>query len=268
MANFKGQFPFTIILLVFLYLVLAGCINRKILVSDYLETQSERYYVKVRGFSSPFSMFKYRFDTYRLVSGKTGVTKTTYKSGLFSSLAEISSKSKASFVFTDQMQDTATVNLFFGISHREIDNRNALFPMISKEGFYIGTYTELLENTEINTALISTNTDTTVWTLTTITSFGREVKNEYEFKGWLTDGTRNIELHEIMHFSNGRPHLMGFVMGYELRENDLPVSAVQFGPNYNQNYVWLLREQDPKLKFILATAATALIAAEHINGGF
>ena len=78
------------------------------------------------------------------------------------------------------------------------------------------------------------------------------------FRGILTDDNTLIEIAEINVNEQGGNSFLNPVLGYEFWLGSKSLAAVQVLPA-NRWYVWIRDDLDSDLKFLLASAATAML---------
>jgi hypothetical protein len=227
---------------------------QNIVVDENLAASSEPLKVKMgaQGFGK---IFKWKFGEYAVVASKAGWVKTTYKSNLFNTKTESKTTQKFSFTMCNQAGDSALVNAAKNIKVKTVQGLN-LF-----NNFYIGEKDLKLDSMNF-TASININRDTTdTWILIMSRELGSESKNTGN--AMLTNGTRKFLIFSASSNTNGTDKRNFPAKGYELREDDHAVLALQyFGGGvmgYNKNLVWIENTQEPKMKLILAAAATAIM---------
>ena len=204
------------------------------------------------------SVGKYEFGTYKVISGKGGWEKTSRKSLLFSDNSSIKSSTSKSFVFVSEKADTAIANISVA-ENVEIDGGS----------WVIRTFTPWSDaEVNIGEGLFECNfsltSDAAVWTLVAIYPVAAEVDGLYQtddhtiFRGILTDNNTHIEIAEINVNEQGDNSFLNPVLGYEFWLGSKALAAVQVLPA-NRWYVWIRDDLDSDLKFLLASAATAML---------
>ena len=78
------------------------------------------------------------------------------------------------------------------------------------------------------------------------------------FRGILTDNNTLIEITEINEDEQGKNSKLNPVLGYEFWLDSKSLAAVQLMPA-NRWYVWIRDDLDSDLKFLLASASTAML---------
>lgn len=249
----------TRIVLMIFGLQLAGTLpssaQKLIRIDESLKMNSQQMQAKRKGVSS---IGKYEFGPYRVISGKGGWETTTHKSPLFSDNSTIKSSTSKSFVFVSAEADTAIANI-----------RVAENVAIDEGSWIIRTFTnwseaEVKSGEGVFECAFSFSSDTVPWNLLVIYPVAAEVDGIYQlddhtfFRGILTDSNTLIEIAEINVNDQGKNPLLNPVLGYEFWLDSESLAAVQVMPA-NRWYVWIRDDLDPDLKFVLASAATAML---------
>ena len=226
---------------------------QNIIVDENLAASSEPLKVKIgtQGFGK---IAKWKFGEYEVVTSKAGWTKTTSKSNLFNTKTESKTTQKFSFILCNQAGDSALVNAAKNIEIKAVQGFE-LFP-----SFFVGE--ELKLNSRNFTASFNINRDTTdTWVLIMNSEWGSESENTGN--AILTNGIRKFLIFSASSDKNGTDKRKIPAQGYELRENDHAVLALQYYGGgmlgMNKNMVWIDNTQEPKMKLILAAAATAIM---------
>jgi len=227
---------------------------QNIIVDENLAANSEPLKVKIgtQGFGK---IAKWKFGEYEVVTSKAGWTKTTSKSNLFNTKTESKTTQKFSFILCNQAGDSALVNAAKNIEIKAVQGFE-LFP-----SFFVGD-NELKLDSRNFTASLNINRDTTdTWVLLMNSEWGSESENTGN--AILTNGNRKFLIFSASSNKNGSDKRKIPAQGYELRENDHAVLALQYYGGgmlgMNKNMVWIDNTQDPKMKLILAAAATAIM---------
>ena len=229
--------------------------QKLIRIDEDLKSNSELLRAKRKGVSS---VGKYEFGPYKVISGKGGWEKTTRKSPLFSDDSSIKSSTQKSFVFINDKADTAMVSIEVA-ENVEIDAGS----------WFIRTFTpwsdaEVKNGEGIFECSFTFSHDTTHWSLLAIYPVAAEVDGMYQlddhtvFRGILTNNQSQIEISEIDINEEGNSPFLNPVLGYEFRSGSGSLAAVQVLPA-NRWYVWIRDDLDPDLKFVLASAVTAML---------
>ena len=224
-------------------------------IDELLKLNSQQMIVKRKGVSS---VGKYEFGPYKVISGKGGWEKTTQKSPLFSDNTSMESSSKKSFVFVNDMADTCIANIRVA-ENIEIDEGSWFF-----RTFTNWSVTEVQKAEGVFETVFSFSADTTLWSLVVIYPTAVEVDgtiqsdDQTEFRGILTDNHTFIEITVTTENEEGKSSLLSPVLGYEFWQGTRSLAAVQAMP-LNKWYVWIRDDLDPELKFVLASAATAML---------
>jgi hypothetical protein len=233
--------------------------QKLIRIDERLKINSQEIRAKRKGVSS---VGKYEFGPYRIISGKGGWTTSTSKSPLFSDNSSMKSSSKKSFVFVNEISDTAFANISVA---ENID--------IDGGSWFIRTFTnwsdEEVKNGEgVFECTFSFSFDTAQWNLMVIYPVAAEVDGMYQmddhtvFRGALSDTHTHIEIAEITVNDKGKSPLLNPVKGYEFWQDSKSLAAVQVFP-VNRMHVWIRDDLDPELKFVLASAATAMLVKTY-----
>jgi hypothetical protein len=224
-------------------------------IDDSLKKNSQKMQAKRKGISS---VGKYEFGPYKVISGKGGWEKTTQKSPLFSDNSSIKSSTKKAFVFVSDEADTSIVNISVA-ENVAIDGGS----------WFIRTFTpwsdaEVKNGEGVFESTFSFSSDTVVWNLLAIYPVAAEVDGIYQtddhtfFRGILTDNNTLIEITEINENEQGKNSFLNPVLGYEFWLDSKSLAAVQVLPA-NRWYVWIRDDLDSDLKFLLGSAATAML---------
>jgi hypothetical protein len=109
---------------------------------------------------------------------------------------------------------------------------------------------------------VNINRDTTnTWVLLMNSEWGSESENTGN--AMLTNGIRKFLIFSASSDKNGNDKRKIPAQGYELRENNRAVLALQYYGGgmlgMNKNMVWINNTQQPKMQLILAAAATAIM---------
>lgn len=229
--------------------------QKMIRIDASLKSNSQQVRVKRKGVSS---VGRYEFGTYKVISSKGGWETTTHKSPLFSDNSSIKSSTRMSFVFINDMADTCITNI------QKSENIE-----VDEGGWFLKTFTnwnevEVKEGEGIYEAAFSFSNDTALWSMVLIYPIIVEVEGEYQmddhtyFRGILTDSSTLIEIVEITESEDGKNSMFNPVLGYEFWQDSKSLAAVQLMP-MNKWYVWIRNDLDADLKFVLASAATAML---------
>jgi hypothetical protein len=224
-------------------------------IDELLKLNSQAMKVKRKGVSS---VGKYEFGTYQVISSKSGWEKTTRKSPLFSDNTSMKSSSNMSFVFVNDEADTSIANIRVA-ENIEIDEGSWFF-----KTFTNWSVAEVQKAEGVFETVFSFSSDTTLWSLVVIYPTAVEVDGMYqsddqtEFRGILTDNHTFIEITVITENEDGKSPLFNPFLGYEFWQGTRSLAAVQAMP-LNKWYVWIRDDLDPDLKFVLASAATAML---------
>jgi hypothetical protein len=208
---------------------------------------------------------RYEFGPYRLLNSRKGWTSksntTTERhdvlSRLLSNVEEVeqSIKEKRSFKLLRNETDTAIVNMAISTTLYYSQPKNNIF------GRNEGSATYNRGKSDLITTILSA--DTSDWIFSTAQQqTGGVVSISEEIIGVLTNGIREIELLPVNHYADGKKAM--YVLGYVFRENGIPIAAVQFRGlpmmAHKQNFVWLPKNENKELQFVIAAVATAMMA--------
>jgi len=229
--------------------------QKLIRIDEDLKLNSQEIRAKRKGISS---VGKYEFGHYKVISGKGGWESTTQKSPLFSDNSSIKMKTSKSFVFASDKADTAYASI------RIAENVD-----IDGGSWVIRTFTpwsdaEVKHGEGIFECTFSFTSDTVLWDLVAIYPVAAEVEGMYQtddhtfFRGILTDENTLIEIAEINVNEKGKNSFLNPVLGYEFWLNSKSLAAVQVLPA-NKWYIWIREDLDSDMKFLLASAVTAML---------
>jgi hypothetical protein len=240
--------------LCFTVLVIIQVNAQNIVISENLAANSEPLKVKMgaQGFGK---IAKWKFGEYAVVASKAGWVKTTSKSNFFNTKTESKTTQKFSFTMCNQAGDSALVNAAKNVQVKTVQG----FELF--KNFYVGENDLKLDSMNF-TASININRDTTdTWVLIMSREVGSESKNTGN--AILTNGTRKFLIFSASSNTNGTDKRNFPAKGYELRENENAVLALQYygggAMGYNKNLVWIDSTQDSRMKLLLAAAATAIM---------
>lgn len=234
---------------------------------DTMKSAALHYDIRMK---SGVGYMRYQFGEYELKNGKKGwsTSTTTYgTNSLFNILflareQQTRIKEKSSFSLVQKEKDTAFVQVAINTSLRYTDYSQHLIKIFRHEK-------ELESSSASYVAVIRTTLDTTEWMLSTFTE-----EKDFEswnfrkdFRGWLTDGLRVINLRPVFAYDDGKEHVTGEMLGCIFEEEGRPIAAIQFlGPVFTnfqkQNHIWL-PQTDSAFNLVLAAASTALMARAH-----
>jgi len=246
-------------------------------ISEDLRANSIPIKIKRKGISS---IGKYEFDGYKLISGKSGKTTTNSKTS-FKKDSKINSHGKKSFVFINSNKDSVIVNLAKNTDAEilvdSIINLSIADDVINieaKNNFFNRTFFKwngrsLKKGVDIFVANFLFLKDSTTWNLTMKSPLLVDVDgvyqtdNETHFEALLSNGTQDIVIKEVEQMENTKISLIrGPSFGYEFYLNNLPVAALQYRP-IDRLFIWFYDGLDESLKFVLASASTALLVREY-----
>lgn len=229
--------------------------QKLIRIDEDLKLNSQQLRAKRKGLSS---VGKYEFGPYKVISGKGGWEKTTSKSPLFSDNSSIKYSTRKSFVFASDLADTAFANISIA-ENVEIDGGTWFF-----KTFTPWSDAEVKIGEGIFECIFSFSSDDKPWDLVAIYPVAAEVDGIYQtddhtfFRGILTDDNTRIEIAEINVNEQGGNSFLNPVQGYEFWMDSKCLAAVQVLPA-NRWYVWIRKDLDPDMKFLMASAVTAML---------
>ncbi len=232
--------------------------QKGIVISDSLAAHSDKLVVKLGG-QGLGKVWKMHFGEFGVISSKNGWTTTSSHQGLFDSKTESKSTSKFSFVLGNGTNDTAWINAANNITVQSL-RESWLFRGLFND--------ELVQQQHNFSSFISINHDTSeTWSLLVNIMTHQDSLGNYE--AFLTNGERKIF---IVPVGTGDKKGNAFSMpaaGYEFFEAKQSLCALQYyggGPmGLNKNIVWLRKELDPKMKLVLAAAATAILEMKTLE---
>lgn len=224
-------------------------------IDEGLKLNSQVMRAKRKGISA---IGKYEFGGYKVVSGKAGWTKSSQKSPLFSDNSSRKSSSNSSFVMVRDGADTVVANLRVA-ENVEIDGGSWLIRVLTN-----WNDAEVKHGEGVFETSFFFSSDSLSWNMVAIYPLMVEVDGMYQmdehsyFRGVLSDEQNLIEISEITEREDGKNSLLNPFLGYEFREGSKSLAAVQVLPG-NKWYVWIRENLDPQLKFVLASAAAAML---------
>jgi len=246
---------FILIFCIPLTYVQSSSAQKLVRIDENLKLNSQQMRAKRKGISS---VGKYEFANYKVISGKGGWEKTTRKSHFFSDNSSIKSSTNKSFVFVNNEADTSIVNVSVA-ENVDIDGGSWII-----RTFTSWSDAEVKNGEGIYECAFSFSSDTTLWSLLAIYPVAAEVDGIYQtddhtvFRGILTDNNTTIEIAEINVNEEGDNSFLNPVLGYEFWIGSESLAAVQVLPA-NRWYVWIRNDLDSDLRFLLASAATAML---------
>jgi hypothetical protein len=230
--------------------------QKNIVVSDDLLQQADQLPVKM-GSQWMGKVWKMKFGDYSVGESKNKATVTKQKGKFFSRLSESSSTHKFYFELLGPSMSVAYIDALEKVETKELEE------WAISANFSIGE-DEVLLKVNSFTALITLKTDTTnVWSLIMTTYGGTQVAPDQGPVALLTNGERRMHLVPVTSNKNGNDKRSIPALGYELKEDDRTKAALQFYGGgmmgLNKNIIWLLRDEDPNMKLILAAALTTVL---------
>jgi hypothetical protein len=239
------------------FLVFIGSANaqKDILINDSLAAHADMLKVKMGG-QGLGKMWKFRFGDYSVVSSKKGWTTGSITGNLFHTKTESKTTDKFSFILSNKTNDSAWVNAASNIQIQSLQQIEIL------PNFYWGE-NELVRESRNFSAFINVNRDTIeTWAL--FMNVARVHDKEASYEAFLTNGSRRIFISPASGSKkNSKNPFAMDAAGYELFENSESLCAVQYRGTgamaFNSNIVWISRNLDDHMKFILAAALTAIL---------
>lgn len=231
-------------------------------VPDSIARLGEPLQAKQKG---GIGFMRYEFGPYRLLNSRKGWTSksniTTERQDVLSRLlsnvkdVEQSIKEQRSFKLLCNDSDTAIVNIATATTLYYTLPKNNIFGRNEGEATYNRGKQDL-----VATIL---GADTSDWIFSTgQQETGGIITISDDVMGVLTNGVREIELHPVHDYADGKK--ANYVLGYVFRENGVPIAAVQFRGllmmAHKQNFVWLPKNENKELQFVIAAVATTLMA--------
>lgn len=249
----------------FLYLLISGFTSvaqKTLLINDSLAANSVKLNVKM-GSQWFGKIWKFSFGDYSVVSSKLGWTKTTERGNFLNTKTETKSANKFSFVLTNKAGDSSNVNAARDLDYTTL-NGIQILPNV-----YIGDF-DMHVNENFSAAITINNDTSDTWTLFLNSAVGPKAPGVYT--GELVNGTKKIFVIPLTSDKPGENPSMLPAAGYEFMEDNIAIAAMQFyaggvfGGNHNK--VWLLKNDDPKRKMLLASAITAILQIKATTTGF
>jgi hypothetical protein len=243
-----------------------------IVISSGLSSRVDQLPVKV-GTAWMGKIYKIKFGEYYVGESKMGWTITTQKAGILNRKTESSSKQKFSFELNGSSTEIALVNAVSSMDTEALREWTITSYSTSQVQVSLDTDTELLLQSNSFSAIITIDNDTTaIWTLIMTTFSGSKTDGHYVPIAQLSNGTRKIALVPVTSNDNGQDSRKIPALGYELMENGHGIAALQFygggTMGMNKNIVWLPRDEEPKMKLLLAAALTAVLQYKMENMEF
>ncbi len=212
---------------------------------------------------------KYQFGEYRIISGKHGWTTTKSNSGFpFRAESNYESKTKLSFVFVREMEDTVLVNVDMNSTVSMLDSDNLLFRISRIGPVEFSGYQEILESKDSYIAGFTTSRDTSKWIMVVENYGGTAVEGRNLFKGILSNGSSLISLKVVLEWENGRRPMLFSTIGYQFTQEGVPIGAVQACiDTTKKKIVWIHKDLNENIQLILAAASAALIVRSEEQFG-
>lgn len=252
----KQLFLFSAVLLLILSVLPFAASAQKIMkVDDSLKSNGVMMEVKSKGLSA---LHKYELGSYKVVSGKAGITTTKTKSKFFSRFSQSASTQKSSFVFVGSNTDSVLVDMYSSLKSDTKTTHNLAF---SREGTKIEKGSELLQSKDSFVAIITLPFDTTEWQLTSIIEYDIN-SQKYKWNRVLSDGETSIEIIEVNVSDNGKQSLLWICHGYEFFLDKKSIAAVQ---TMMKQFVWINKGLDQNKQLLLAAACATLLQSPQRN---
>ena len=227
--------------------------QKNIIIDSNLEANADRYKVKM-GTQMFGKIWKFRFGEYAVGASKMGWTRISDKSNMLDTKTDSKISQKFSFELANG-SEMAKVNAANNINIKSL-NELQLIPHI-----FLGK-DEVVQRSENFISLITINEDSSeTWSL--LINSTRDVASGETFEGLVTNGTRKIEITPASSNKEGESNRSLPALGYQLHENGNYIAAVQYygggALGFNKNIIWINKEQDTKMKMLLAAAMTAIM---------
>ena len=252
--------------------------QEKLNIDTELRANSIPIHIKRKGISA---IGKYEFHNYKLVSGKVGWTTTKDNTSLKAN-SKISSSNKKSFVFTNAVKDSVIANMSLN-SNAEVFTDSIINISVgdvvmvnAKNNFFNRTFFNwsgrtLTKGTETFLANVLFLKDNQSWNLLMISPLVVEVDGTYqtdsitEFKAALSNGNTEIEIKKIHQRDDAKTSLLrGPDLGFEFYLNNKAIAALQYHyMSMDQLYIWFHNDLNEQMKFVIATASTALLVKQY-----
>jgi len=238
---------------IFLFFVSA---QKIMLLNDSLKANSEALSVKMRGGSN----MKYDFGDFKTLTSKAGWVKTKTKSKFFSGKEEAESKQNSSIEIVANEKDTATINVAINIKEESVRNRVISFSK-DRVAWEREEDPSKLKQERNLVADITTSMDTNTWNFVYIDEFDIEkAPGKLKANGFISDGTRNIEIKSVKKWDNGKSPTFYSKVGFEFFLDGAVVGAVQNPMDtFQKKFVWLKNDLDDYMKLVLASSAVLLL---------
>jgi len=208
------------------------------------------------GFSS---LLKYDYAEYTMqsVKHKPEVSKGGF--GFLKFAGKEVKKTSFSYVLTNKLQDTARIFSAL-VFNNELSRSYYFF-----EGF---GGTEIDKSTDIYTANLTLTGDTSHWEILVMDRMRFMQESKPEVIGTITNGPQRFLIRLVAEFENGEKAKLT-VPGFEILRGGKVVMAVQYiGPPMKAPMIWLDPALDPATRFMLISAASALITRiDEVYGG-
>lgn len=234
--------------------------KKEIPIDPDLAANSNVYRVKSKAHSVG-KMPKYRFGPFKVLTSKSGWTKTSRTSKIWSSKAETLSENKFSFVLFNGQSDTATVNALSII----VSTYTKSTELLSSDRFSFSVGEDALVNgTELFTASINTSFDPADDWVLRIEATEDETRYQ-EVKTVLENGERIIALkHVNSPYADENGGSRYPALGYEFTENGIPLGAVKYFPGMiGYKNVWFRSTLDERTKLLISAASATIL---HLKG--
>jgi len=204
---------------------------------------------------------RYRFGPYHISKTRMGMqSSTSSSSGIFKKSDRLNASRRDRFEFRSDNDSRLRITVNFSVEYHTIDR-----------SFNIGAITIETGDYEVRNSIIDTrteikneNSDAPVWTMVIHHPHIIMGDNRYEadvtseFSGTLTGGGHAISIILAADYPEDDPDFRALTRGYLFEVNGLPVAAVQVYPSRSRR-VWLLRELDEDVRFVIAAASSVLL---------
>jgi hypothetical protein len=215
------------------------------------KTRSQQ--VKVRTRNGISSMVRYNYDEYTMEQPKHGPTKTRVQEyGFMVYAGKSASKTGFSYILTDHRDDTAWINSAI-VMNTEFTRAYFSFNWSSFELEVIN------QSTDIYTSNLVFNNDTTKWEILVMDKLRFKESILPVVTGEIKNEERRFMVRLVAEFEDGAKAQFA-PPGFEVIEDGNILMAVQFqGYPERLPVIWLDRDLDRHLRFVLITSASSLI---------
>ena len=208
------------------------------------------------GFSS---LLKYDYAEYAMqsVKHKPEISKGGF--GFLKFAGKEVKKTSFSYILTNKLQDTARIFSALVFNNELSRSYNFL------EGF---GETQIDESTDIYTSNLTLTGDTSHWEILVLDRIRFIKESKPEVIGTITNGPQRFLIRLVAEFENGEKAKLS-APGFEILQGGKVVMAVQYiGPPMKAPVIWMDPALDSATRFILISAASALITRiDEVHGG-